>query len=775
MRIVRRIGLGVLALVLCAGIAGWLYLRASLPQTSGVLALTGLQDAVRVTRDGTGVPTIHAANRHDLFMALGFVHAQDRLFQMDLQRRVGAGRLSEVFGAAALPTDRLMRTLGLYRHAAASRESVSPEFRDVLDAYAAGINAFIHGGAVLPIEFTVLGYTPDDWQPADSMVIGKLLAWQLTGNYRLELQRARLAQTLTPPEVDSLYPDYPKEAPITLHALADATRGMPLEALLGVEPGDAAPRRASNNWVVDGAHSVTGKPLLANDPHLNFAAPLIWYLARLQAPDTDIAGGTTPGAPVVILGHNNRIAWGYTTTDADVEDLFIEQVDAADPTRYVTPDGTAAFVVRDEIIPVKGAAPETLRVRETRHGPVISDIVNNAPGVSAQRVLALQATFLNDDDRSVEAQWRVGLAQNWTDWQDAIRLFTAPAQNAVFADVDGNIGFTVPGRIPIRKAGDGRAPADGASGAFDWSGFIPFDALPRAFNPPAGHIASANNKIVPDDYPYFITRDWDAPFRIERIEAGLAATPKQSIDSSTELQADVVSLAAKRLLPLMLLAPSQNPRASAALTMLQAWDHRMDVDRPEPLIFASWVRSLNKQLFAKRLGDLYGRAWSPSLRVTLHVLQNEPSWCGTAGCAEIISQSLDEALGDLTTRHDGDIKDWRWGDAHRATFDHPLFSRIPVLRTLFDRHPPAAGAADTVNAGAFGPLNDETPFADLHGPGLRAIYDLSDLDNSTFQMGLGQSAHILSPHYDDLQGPWLRFEAMTLPRTPQGEVLTLTP
>lgn len=774
-RWLKRLGLMAAALLLCAVIAGWLFLRASLPQTAGVVKIPGLTEDVSVVRDSRGVPTIKAANHHDLYLAMGFVHAQDRLFQMDLQRRVGAGRLSEIFGAAALPTDKLMRTLGLYRHAAASRGAASPEFQEVLDAYAAGINAFLHSGSALPLEFAVLGYRPDDWQPADSLVIGKLLALQLSGNYRLELQRARLAQVLTPPEIDSLFPDYPKDAPVTLHSLAEATSDLPLEALLQLVPGDATPQRASNNWVVDGAHSVTGKPLLANDPHLDFAAPLVWYLARLEAPDHEVTGATTPGAPVVVLGHNKRIAWGYTTTDADVEDLFIEQSNEADPTHYATPDGSAAFEVRREVIPVKGNAPATLVVRTTRHGPVISDVLATPPGVSGRTVLALQASFLNDDDRSVEAQWRVGLAQNWTDWLDALRLFTAPAQNMVFADTDGNIGFTVPGQIPIRKSGDGRMPAPGASGEHDWTGFIPFDSLPRSFNPPVGHLASANNKIVSDDYPYFITRDWDASFRIERIETGLAETPKQSLDSSAQLQADIVSLAAERLLPLMLAAMPRNPRAATAMQMLHDWDHRFDPDQPEPLIFAAWVRVLNKRLFGPRLGSLYGTSWSPSLRVTLAVLRDAPSWCGSAGCAALAGDSLDDALDGLVRHYGENIKGWRWGEAHRATFDHPLFSRIPVLRTIFDRQPPAGGAADTVNAGSFGGAGEDNPFADLHGPGLRAIYDLSDLDRSKFQMALGQSAHILSPHYDDLMAGWTRFAGFEISGNPQGDVLVLKP
>ena len=772
---VKRLGLGATVLLLCAGAIGAVMLRASLPQTNGTLALPGLERPVHVIRDSHGIPAIEATNQHDLYMALGYVHAQDRLFQMDMQRRVGAGRLSEAVGATAVATDRLMRTLGIYRHAAASLGAASPEFRSVLDAYSAGINAFLHSGKTLPVEFTVLGYRPDDWAPADSLVIGKLLALQLSGNYRQELTRARLAQILSSTEIGDLFPEYPKDAPVTLSNLASLTHGLPLDALLNALPNDHSPQRASNNWVVDGAHSVTGKPLLANDPHLDFAAPLVWYLARLEAPNVDVTGATTPGAPVVVLGHNSRIAWGFTTTNADVEDVFVEQVDPIDPHRYVTPDGTAAFDTRNEPIRIKDQAPEMLDVRETRHGPVISDILANAPLTAAQSALALQATFLNDDDRSVEAAWRLGFAQDWEGWLNALRLFTAPAQNMVYADRDGNIGFMVPGRIPIRKTGDGRMPVSGSSGDHDWSGFIPFESLPRVLNPPAGHIATANNKIVPDNYPYLISTDWDAPYRIERIEAGLKETPKQSMASSILLQADIVSLSARELLPLMLVAKSHGANEVAAIDLLRRWDHRMDPDRPEPLIFAAWLRSLNRRLFQPRLGTIYGHYWSASARVTQAILRDKPSWCGREGCPALIEGALKDALDDLTSHYGGAMERWRWGEAHQATFDHPLFSHIPVLGAVFGRHSPAGGAADTVNAGSFDANNEEAPFSDLHGPGLRAVYDLSDLDDSMFQIALGQSGHVLSPHYDDLQNLWKRFEGFRILRDPKGEMLTLVP
>jgi len=775
MRRLKRLSLVLVLLILVALGGGWAFLAASLPQTTGQLELPGLEHPVSVVRDAAGVPTIKADSSHDLYLALGFVHAQDRLWQMDLQRRATQGRLSEILGATTLPTDRFMRTLGLYRHAAAGVAFLSPEFKDVLDAYAQGVNDFLASGKALPIEFTVLNYRPDPWVPADSLVVGKLFDLQLAGNYREELLQAKLAQTLSADQIHELFPDYPKDGPVALARLAELTRGLPLGPLLAALPDDLGPKRASNDWVVDGAHSVTGKPLLANDPHLDYSAPLIWYLARLEAPNLTLAGATVAGSPALILGHNDRIAWGYTTTNADVEDVFVEKTDPADPSHYQTPDGTAPFDTFQEQIGVKGQAPETLTVRTTRHGPVISDLAGPLYKADSGTVLALQTSYLIDDDRSSEAQWRVGLARGWPSWVEALRLFTAPMQNMVYADHDGNIGFFAPGQIPIRKKGDGTAPVPGWTGEYDWGGWVPFEELPQAFNPPAGHIATANNKIVPDSYPYLLTHDWDLPYRVERIESGLADTPRQSIESSAALQGDLVSLTARHLVPLMLASEPADARAKQAMDLLAHWDAKMQADRPEPLIFIAWLRALGKHLYQPALGEQFAQYWGPTPLATEGVLTQHQHWCGEGGCPAALQAALTDALGELTARYGTDMTAWRWGAAHPALFAHPIFHHLPILNRIFDRQVPADGGADTVEAGAFRFGNPDGPYTDMHGPALRAIYDLGDLDKSVFLTALGQSAHVLSPHYADLLPRWRAFDWLRLPHDPEGETLTLVP
>src|SRR3954451_18084828 len=569
---IGRVLRGVLLLVCVIAGGGCLYLVSSLPQLDGRITVHGPTGEVRIARDADGIPLITAASDPDAAFGLGFAHAQDRLFQMELQRRYGAGRLAEVFGPQALATDRQMRVLGLYRAAEAEISTLSPAVRHGLDAYAAGVNAFLAARrGALPPEFVLLGFRPDPWHPADSLVWGKLMDLELAGNYRGELLRARLARRVSPDDLAVLYPEYPKEAPTTLAELATIYRRLPLDRLYTVLPPLVGPIYASNNWVVDGAHTESGKPVLANDPHLGFAAPGFWYLARLKTPQGEIAGGTVAGVPVVVIGHNERVAWGFTTTGGDVEDLFIERVDPADPNRYLIPEGSAAFSTREELINVHGAASVAMTVRSTRHGPVLSDVLPEG-SVESGYVLALQTSFLDAEDRTAETLWNIDRAHDWAGFRDALADFVGPQQNIVYADVDGTIGFIAPARIPIRKNGNRWLPVPGWTGEYDWTGFIPFAELPQRTDPAAGHFASANNKIVPERYPYFLSRDWDIPNRAERIEELLAAEPRQSTEASAAMQSDTLSIMARRLVPLMTRIEPGDDMAREAVERLRAWD-----------------------------------------------------------------------------------------------------------------------------------------------------------------------------------------------------------
>lgn len=781
-RILKRAAL-IFSIFLCVTVltvSAWLY--SSLPATRGNLAVSGIGTVVEITRDAHGVPTITAGSQRDAIFALGFLHAQDRLFQMDLRRRFGAGRLSEVMGAAALGSDKWMRTLGLYRLAAASFTRQSGAFQAALDAYAEGVNSYlaVRRGA-LPPEFTLLGYSPEPWRPADTLVLGKLLQLELSGNFRNELLKANLIKTLPPDTVQELFPNHPKYDPAVLSRLSELYRNLPVEEMLAGVPREIGPLYASNSWVVDGRHTVSGKPLLANDPHLGFAAPGTWYLCRIEAPGLTLSGATIAGAPSVVLGHNQEIAWGFTATIADVEDLFVEQIDPADTRHYLGPDGSQPFEVRSETITVRAELPVTIIVRSTRHGPIISDAAAGMAAISPpNHVFALAATFLTPDDRSMEAVWNIGQAADWSSFTSALRLFLGPQQTMVYADTKGNIGYYAPGAIPTRRTGDGTVPVPGWTGEFDWTGSIPFDDLPHALNPASGKFASANQKIVPDGYPYLITHDWAPPYRAARIETLLAALPKHSIDTFSLIMADDLSLSMAAVLPRLLQAKPTGELAQSVLQLLARWDHRMDYRRPEPLIVTAWMVELNRRMFGTSLGSRLSEYQSIHPIRTDAILARLPPECETrtgkgSACSLDAGGALEVALSRLAARYGTDVTKWRWGDAHYAYFANPLFSRFSFLHDFTNPSIPSNGGNDTVSVGTSRLANTNFPFAQVEGAGLRAIYDLADLDRSVFMVTPGQSGNVLSGNFRDLLTPWRDFEWLTLQKADPGERLTLTP
>jgi penicillin G amidase len=778
---IRRLVAGLAVIVVVAAGGAYFYLRSSLPQTSGRIELRGLKAMVRITRDADGVPTIAAQNDDDVAFGLGFVHAQDRLFQMELQRRFAAGRLAEIFGPQAVPVDKEMRVLGLYRAAQAEIPYLSPEVNRAFRAYAAGVNAFLatRRGA-LPPEFLLLHLRPEPWHEADSLVWGKLMAFQLDGNYRGELLRAEMARTISPADMAFLYPQYPKNAPITLAEMLPIYRRLALGRLYRMLPPSLGPHYASNNWVVDGKHSKSGKPLLANDPHLAFGAPGYWYLARLKTPQRTITGATAAGVPLVVIGHNDHIAWGFTTTTADVEDLFVEKIDPADPGRYLTPDGSAPFMTRKEKILVRGAKPITFTVRATRHGPVLSDVL--PPGAADPGyVLALSATFMVPDDRGAEALWRVDRAADWPSFCDAWRGFVGPMQNTVYADDSGTIGFIAAGLVPIRGKGEGWMPAPGWTGKYDWKGFIPFDQLPQATNPPSGRFVSANNKIVPDGYPYFISRDWDLPNRAERIEQLLDRNPVQTPETSAAIEADTFSLMAKDLVPLMTRITAKDAMSRAALRRLRHWDFHMDRDKVAPLLFTAWLRQFSHAVLFGRFGNAISGYWDLKPRVMAAVLTRRPDWCadqkrpGAETCATRLSQSLHATLSELRRAYGDDMAKWQWGRAHIAVFANPLFSRIAVLRNWVDPSISTPGGYDTINRGPSVVRSARHPFEQVFGAGLRIITDLASPRDARMIVTTGQSGNPLSGHFADLLRRWRDFGWLYPGRAAAVSTLELVP
>ena len=780
----------VLLVLLLAG--AYLYLRQSLPQTGGEIRLPGLHAPAEILRDRYGIPHIFAASLEDASFALGFVHAQDRLWQMEMSRRIAAGRLSEIVGSGALETDRFLRTLGVRRAAEANLRTLDAETRKLLEAYAAGVNAFIASGPVLPPEFWLTGARPEPWAPADSVAWVKMMAWDLGGNWRDELLRMRLAKTLPLARIHELLPPYPGDPVPVIADLKELYSSMERDAVRLARFAPDNEGLGSNNWVVSGARSASGKPLLANDPHLGLTAPPVWYFAQLSAPGFNVIGSTLPGVPGVILGRNDRIAWGMTNTGPDVQDLFIEKLDASGG--YLTPDGARPFQMIDEIIRVKGGEPETLRVRISRHGPVISDVSRPAlDAVPRGHVIAFSWTALAGDDRSMQAALKFARAREWDGFLAAARDFQSPQQNIVYADIDGNIGFVAAGRVPHRQPGNdlkGMAPAPGWQAKYDWAGYIPFEQLPRSYNPASGGIVTANHRITPPGYPHFISSAWEPPVRADRIQQLLDATPKHTAQSFARVQADVVSLAMREMLPKLLATRPRSEEARKALALLAKWDGAMAPARAEPLIAWAWWRELTRAIYADELGDAFRTNWLARAVFIGNVLSGDPvhaRWCDDVRtpaletCAEVLALSLDAALADLGKRYGSDPARWRWGDAHLARHEHRPFSRQPLLAKLFDISVPSPGDAYTVNVGRSNLNDDAQPFANRHAASLRAIYDLSDLEKSLYIHSGGQSGNIFSDHYDAFSKAWakneyipMRANRKTLDAEPH-QLLRLTP
>ncbi|MFY9552558.1 MAG: penicillin acylase family protein, partial [Thermoanaerobaculia bacterium] len=555
--------LGVLAVL--AAVAAGVAVRRAFPKTDGIVRVPGHAAPITIETDAHGVPTIRASSIPDAMFGLGYVHARDRLWQMEFQRRAGSGRLAEILGERLVPADRFLRTIGFRRTAEAEWAALSAPARRLLEAYAAGVNAYLEADSARPIEFRLLRVSAEPWRPADSLVWGRMMAWDLAANAADEIRRARLIEALGVEKAAELLPSAASEPTIlegsewrSRSAAAEsqvsgprsqvdwarAQRGFEALAALGFGGGEDL---GSNSWVLAGSRTSTGKPLLANDPHLRLRAPSTWYLAALDAPGLRAAGATLPGVPGVIIGHNDRIAWGLTSLEPDVQDLFVEEVAPGDPTRYRHGGEWKPFATRVETIRVRGGRDVALTVRESVHGPIITDALSGAGQLGT--AVALRWTGLDPDDRTAEAFFAFAAARTWDEFLAGARLLRAPAQNLLYADVEGHIGYTAAGAMPIRPRADGLLPVSG-TGEDDWSGTIPFDELPRVLDPPRGFLVTANNRVVPSD-PYPFGRTWGAPYRARRVTEMVAAKPRLSPEDAAAMQLDHRSLQAEELLPLL--------------------------------------------------------------------------------------------------------------------------------------------------------------------------------------------------------------------------------
>jgi penicillin amidase len=783
-----------------AAVAAWFYwtARSALPELDGKLTVPGLTAPVSVIRDRQGVPTIEAANLPDLFFAQGYVTAQDRLWQMDIMRRAAAGELSEILGPLALRFDREQRILGLRQAAQKQIESSTAQDLANFQSYASGVNAYLSSHrSRLPLEFRLLRYTPKPWVPEDSALIAAQMVKDLNHDPH-EIVREKILAKLGPALTSDLYVNSSwHDHPPTVSAAplgSDSNDGddeeddpdTPSSVTRRGSPGemnwveaDPPSILGSNNWVVSGAHTVSGKPLLSNDMHLEHQMPNLWYEAHLHCRNFEVAGVTLPGVPYVIVGHNQRVAWGFTNVGPTVEDLYIETFNASG--QYLTPQGWKEALHRHEVIRVKDQPDVDLEVTITRHGPIVSELL---PGET--RPLALRWTLY---DGIGNPFFDVDSAQNWEEFRRAFSGFEAPGQNVVYADVEGNIGYQATGKIPIRASGDGSLPENGSDDAHEWTGYIPFEKLPSVLNPPSGIIATANSRITPDGYPYSISTQWEAPWRSDRIYRVLQSGKKFSAADMLALQTDIYSewdrFVADRMVYAVDHAPHASARAREAADILRNWDGRMAMDSAAPTIVTRSRMELFRLLLEPKLGPApEGKSqaaetlswksyrWGMQSVWLENVLLHQPkqwlpgNYSDYNGLLTAAVEAAVNAPGASKT-----LASWKWGSNNPVEIENLVLNRIPIVgRWTGPGIHPQSGSGYTVKA-----VSRE------HGPSERMTIDLNNLDGSTLNVVTGQSGNFLSPYYMDQWKAWYEGTTFGFPfsaeavRRNESHQLTLEP
>ena len=825
-------------ILLAAGLA--VYVNRSFPALDGELKAAGLKAPVSVSRDAADVTHIKAQSPVDAWFAIGYVHAQERGWQLEFNRRVMHGELSEAFGPATLETDKLLRTLGIMQAAEGQWQALPAEGKVAMQAYSDGINAFYaqtsgFSGQALPPEFHILrvkpgGISGKPWTPQDSVGWSLMMALDLGGNWGNEFARLSALKRLSTAQLWQLFTPYPGEAPaskvdfaklysdlgVYKNMLPAATKtgaaslhfnwatgnfstqnGDFLTTNLTADITDWASSlgtvdgKGSNNWVVAGDRSASGKPLLANDPHLGLSAPAIWYFAHLEAPGLNAIGATLPGLPFVVLGRTAKVAWGFTNTGPDVQDLYLEQINPANSKQYRIPsDGQPEWVdfkTRSEVIKIKGQPDELYTVRVSRHGPVLSDAQKAHADVldTAKFVLALRWSALDTDNQTVLSGLRSNRAQSVDELVAAFSTYHSPMQSLVVADVSGRTAFKAVGKLPLRKPDNdilGIAPSPGWDAKYDWTGWVPYAQTPQADDAAIaakGFLATANQRITPPGYPIFMGQDWTVPYRFDRIEQLLAAKPKHDMASMQKVQADQLSMATVKLLPFLntSLGNSTHTLAAASKAALQGFDGVMRLEAAAPLIFAAWADELTRGLIGGKLGEanfkpMYGkRNFRPAVEGIM--ARNDADWCGAAGCVAQSTAALDRALTRLQKDHGSDVGQWTWGKAHNALSSHKPFGNVPLLAKFFDVRVPTGGDTFTVNVGQYWANDDKLPFANRHAASMRTLFDLADLEKSQFIYQTGQSGLVFSSRYRDMSEGWAKGEYRALQMQPVAMVREL--
>lgn len=752
--------IGIILIVLLASVllGGYLFLRKSLPLIEGEINLVEISKEVQVTRDKNGVPHIVAENNYDLYFAQGFVTAQDRMFQMDLSRRQASGMLSEVIGSSMLNQDKYFRTLGLRRAAEASYGGYSEEAKDVLQAYADGVNAYMKDAkknSTLPVEFTLAGYDPTEWTPIDSLTIGKYMAYDLGGHYKGQAFRYYMAQHFSDEKVLELFPTYPEEGPTVLQALRENELDISKSIATLQFPDEF---NGSNNWVVSGDKTESGLPILADDPHLGLATPAIWYETHIEGPDVNVSGVIFAGVPGIILGRNENIAWGVTNVGPDVQDLYIERRNPENPNQFEYMGKWEEATVVEEPIKVKDDETVPYEVQITRHGPIISEFTHDHKEDTA---LALRWTAL-DPSSELEAVMMFNKAKDWDEFKEALTYFHVPAQNFVFAANDGTIAYRANGLIPIRKKGDSSVPVPGWTDEYEWEGYIPWEELPTIVNPDEGFISTANNKIVTDDYPYHITNTWAQPYRQQRIRDVLSSLEKVTTNDMLKLQFDQYNLQAEEFVPIFLSSlekSTSNLRDidKKVIEELRDWSFVEGINESAPLVFHQWMTEFANVMFEDEIpveiDELFeGKAQIVDQMIRAAVDGKEGVWLAEAGGLDKVTlQSFQRAVDFAVGLQGKNPNKWTWGDYHAVPFKHPL-SAIKPLNYLFNFSSPIPMGGSRVTVAAAGFKSDTG--AVTHGAAWRSVVDIANLTETYNVVGPGQSGHVLSDFYQNQAKDW---------------------
>jgi penicillin amidase len=769
-KILKFLGLTLLLLLVAVAVFATWRVRHAWPQTDGTITAAGLTAPVEVRRDAWGVPQIYAQNEHDLFFAQGYTHAQDRLWQMEMNRHVSSGSLSQLFGKGTVSTDRYLRTLGMHRNAERNWQLLEPGSRAILEAYAQGVNAFIdtHRGS-LPVEFSILHVDPRPWTPVDSLAWVEMMAFSLGQNHQMELQRAGLVQQLGEAGVRQLLPGNLDEDPLIVSP-AEGGYGAgappaPVSPLLNALLGGPPLVRGSNAWVVHGSRTATGKPILANDTHLGLEMPSIWYENGLHGGRFDTAGFSFAGLPLVIIGHNARVAWGISSMNGDAQDLYVETFNPSG--QYKVGEEWRAPEIIKESIPLPGGASEPIQVRVTRHGPILNDAVDDLKG---KPPLALRWVAY-DGSRTFDGILHLDLATDWTTFRQALSLWCAPALNLVYADVDGHIGYQATGKIPLRVPGaQGMVPVDGADGRNEWLGIIPFDEMPRLADPPSGFIVTANNKVVADSYPHMIGHDFADPYRALRIQERLAANPHISLDEMKTVQGDVHSLSAAAFVPYLAAVKPANDLETRALALVRGWNLDFTTDSAGATIYYAWYRELLPGILEDELGEAEMKKGARFLLagqspVFARVMKEGTSpWFDDRRTTQvetrddIVRRSFTAAVRFLAQRLGDDPSQWQWGKLHTVVFAHQPFGNsgiAPLIKLFNGKSVPVPGEVSTIDAAV---PSLQTPFVAPFGSSQRLLADLSDLSRSLTVNSTGQSGLLFHRHREDQIVPWSRVE-----------------